>query len=87
VRESIPSKAESSIHSTLRGRVIDRNDEFLNADDSMCFNDDGDSNEIVSSDGQDEKHSEQRISTPDGMTIERNDEKQNAALLMRFNEA
>jgi hypothetical protein len=48
---------------------MERNDEFLKANDSMCFNDDGDSNEIVSSDRQYEKHSEQRISTSRGITI------------------
>jgi hypothetical protein len=75
LRESIPSKAETSIQSTLRGRVIERNDECENADFSMRFNDDGDSNEIVSSDRQYEKHFERRISTPDGIIIDRNDEK------------
>jgi hypothetical protein len=35
----------------------------------MCFNDDGDSNEIVSSDLQYEKHCEQRFSTSLGITI------------------
>jgi hypothetical protein len=38
--------------------------------DSMRFNWDGDSNEIDESDPHDEKHSEQRISTLDGITID-----------------
>jgi hypothetical protein len=52
----------------------------------MRFNDDGDSNEIVASDLQDKKHSEQRISTPDGIIIDSNDEYEKANDSMHFND-
>jgi hypothetical protein len=45
------------IESTLRGRVLERNNEREEGNDSIRFND-GDSNEIVSSDVQDEKQLE-----------------------------
>jgi hypothetical protein len=48
----------------------ERNDDSLNAFDSIFFNDDGDSNVIESSDRQQLKQFEQRISTLQGIIIE-----------------
>jgi hypothetical protein len=45
-------------------------DEYENADDSIRVNRELDSNEIDKSDLQSEKHSEQRISTLDGIIID-----------------
>jgi hypothetical protein len=50
--------------------MIDSSDDDENADDSMRANRESDSNEIEASDSQDEKHSEQRISTFRGIMID-----------------
>jgi hypothetical protein len=60
VIESISSKSEPSIHSTLRGRAIEWNDECASANDLMRLNDDH-SNEIDSRDSQFEQHSEKEF--------------------------
>jgi hypothetical protein len=49
--------------STRDGITIDVSVEYENACDGICFNDEGDSNEIDESDMQGEKHSDPRIST------------------------
>jgi hypothetical protein len=48
----------------------DSSEDDENADGSIRFNLDFDSNEIDESDSHDEKHSEQRISTLRGITID-----------------
>jgi hypothetical protein len=49
--------------------IIDRSDEHENAYDSIRVNDDGNSNEIDSSQAQDQKLFDPTISTDDEMTI------------------
>jgi hypothetical protein len=56
-------KAEPSTNSTFCGITIDSSVDRENASDSICFNDDGHSNEIDESDVHSEKHDEHRIST------------------------
>jgi hypothetical protein len=58
----ISSKAEPSMNRTLRGIIIDSNDDHENACDSIRVNRDLDSNEIDESDLQYEKLDEQTIS-------------------------
>jgi hypothetical protein len=48
----VDSKAEPSINCTFRGIIIDSSFEHENAFDSICFNDDGDSNKIDESEKQ-----------------------------------
>jgi hypothetical protein len=54
-------KAEPEISSTFRGITIDSSFEYENAEDSIRFNDDGDSNEIDESEAQNEKQNDPRI--------------------------
>jgi hypothetical protein len=49
--------------STEYGMTSDLSFEYENTEDSIRFNDDGDSNEIDESDVHHEKHDEPRIST------------------------
>jgi hypothetical protein len=60
--------------STFRGISIDRSDENANADDSIRFNREFDSNEIDESDLHPRKHDDPRISTFRGISIDRSDE-------------
>jgi hypothetical protein len=55
---------------TLRGITIDSSEEYENADDSIRFKTEFDSNEIDESLQHGEKHDEQRISTLRGITID-----------------
>jgi hypothetical protein len=64
--------------STLHGISIDSSDDDENADDSIRFNPEFDSNEIDESDPQLAKHDDPRISTSWGISIERSDESSNA---------
>jgi hypothetical protein len=57
-----------------------------NAEDSIRFNDDGDSNEIDKSDSQCEKHDDPRISTEHGIKIDSSFEDENASDSIRFND-
>jgi hypothetical protein len=50
----------------------------------MHFSCESDSNEIEESDLQEEKHSEPRVSTQRGITIERSEDNENALDLMNF---
>jgi hypothetical protein len=79
------ANAESSMNCTLRGITIDWSDEDENADDSIRFNLEFDSNEIDESDLHCEKHDEQRLSTLRGMTIDWSDENENADDSILFN--
>jgi hypothetical protein len=79
-------KAEPSTISTFRGITIDSTFENENADDSIRFNDDGDSNEIDESDLQYEKHCDPRISTEHGIKIDSSFEYENANDSIRFND-
>jgi hypothetical protein len=63
------TKAESLTNSTFRGITIVFNPESENALDSIRFNDDGDSNEIVESQEQCAKHDDPKISTEHGIKI------------------
>jgi hypothetical protein len=58
----------------LRGISIDRSDEYENASDSIRINREFDSNEIDESDLQSQKHDDPRISTDNGMAIDRIDD-------------
>jgi hypothetical protein len=62
-----------STNRTVQGITI-LHDRSLKARDSIRFNWEGNSNEIDKSDLQYEKHSEQRISTLRGITIDLSDE-------------
>jgi hypothetical protein len=64
------SKHDDAKISTLHGISIDRSDESENADDSIRFNREFDSNEIDESDGHQEKHDDARISTSHGISID-----------------
>jgi hypothetical protein len=66
----VEMKAEPSTNSTFRGIKIDSSFESENANDSIRFNDDGDSNEIDESEKQNEKHDDPRISTEHGIKID-----------------
>jgi hypothetical protein len=63
-------KAEPSMNSTLRGITIDSSDENKNADDSIRFNREFDSNEIDENNSHSKKHPKPRISTFLGITID-----------------
>jgi hypothetical protein len=56
------------------------------ADDSIRFNDDGDSNEIDESERQSSKHDSPRISTEHGIEIDSRPEYENACDSIRFND-
>jgi hypothetical protein len=71
--------AELSIKWTFCGMTIVSRAVFESAFDSICFNDDDDSNEIDESDLQNAKHDEQRISTEHGITIDSSVEFENAS--------
>jgi hypothetical protein len=62
--------AEPSMNWTFRGITMKSSEEDENADDSIRFKADFDSNEIDESDLHDEKHAKQRISTLRGITID-----------------
>jgi hypothetical protein len=70
---------------TLRGISIDSGEESDNADDSICFNLEFDSNEIDESDSHLRKHDEQRISRLHGVSIDSSEENENAENSIRFN--
>jgi hypothetical protein len=57
-----------------------------NADDSICFNDDGDSNETDERDSQTEKHDVPRSSTEHRIKIDLRFECENARDSIRFND-
>jgi hypothetical protein len=79
------SKDDDPRISTFRGISIDRSDEYENANDSIRFNRESDSNEMDESDLHDEKHDDPRISTFRGISIDRSDEYENADDSIRFN--
>jgi hypothetical protein len=74
------------MNSTLRGITTDCKADPQNANSSIRFNDDGDSNKIDSRDRQPEKQCEQRISTRVGIIIDRSDDSENADDSIRFND-
>jgi hypothetical protein len=82
----IGSNAEPSTNSTFRGITIDSRFENENADDSIRFNDDGDSNEIDENCPQYEKHDDPRISTEHGIKMDSRFENKNADDSMHFND-
>jgi hypothetical protein len=59
--------------------MIERKAEHENTDFSICFNEDCDSKEIHSREGQSSKHLEQSISTRAGIMIDRKEESKKAA--------
>jgi hypothetical protein len=65
--------------------LIDSSDDDENADDSIRFNREFDSNEIDESDLQDEKHDDPRISTFRGISIDLTDDSRNAKDSIRIN--
>jgi hypothetical protein len=77
--------AEPSINPTFRGISMDASDERENAEDSIRFNRELDSNEIDESDLQLEKHDDPRISTLLGISMDSSDENENASDSIRFN--
>jgi hypothetical protein len=56
------------------------------ASERICFNDEGDSNEIDESESQNEKHDDPRISTEHGIKIDSNFDDENADDSIRFND-
>jgi hypothetical protein len=80
-----PAIADPSMNCTFRGITIDWSDEDENAFDSIRVNLESDSNVIVESDQQFEKHHEQIISTFRGITIDWSNENENASDSIRTN--
>jgi hypothetical protein len=68
------------------GRVMADNALRENANEQICFNDDGDSNEIDESDLQYEKHDDRRTSTEHGIKIDSSPEPENAFHPIRCND-
>jgi hypothetical protein len=56
------------------------------ADEQICFNDDGDSNEIDESELQFQKHDDPRISTEHGIKIDSSFDNENTYDSIRFND-
>jgi hypothetical protein len=68
------------------GSGITDNSVLTKAREQICFNDDGNSNEIEESDSQSAKHDEPINSTGDGITIDSTTELEKASDSIRFND-